>query len=60
MHEQTEEYPEFAFYDRRLVEILEPGAYVSLIAYSEKGIEYRIYVENSELELIDGIGYELE
>ncbi len=57
---EPEESIDLAYYDRRIVEILEQGAHVSLIAYSENGMEYEVYVENSDLELIDGIGYEVE
>jgi hypothetical protein len=33
----------------RWVEIVSPGAYVSLVRYSDKGIEYNVYVENNNL-----------
>lgn len=61
MFEPTEELPELAYYDRRIVEVLDYGAHVSLILFREVGMEYEIYVENSDLEFIeDGIGYESE
>jgi hypothetical protein len=59
MPELTDQFPELAHYDRIIVEVVDHGAYFSLIAYLENGIENEVYVENSELEFIDdGIGYE--